>query len=192
MRSAPLLERSDADLLAAHRGGDPAAFRILYERYADRVFATCARIVGDAHEAADAVQEIFLTIHREAATYRGEAAVGTWLFRIATNAAIDRARAFDRRRGVSLPDEDALDSPRLGAGIEAPEMLVAKAELRGLVQGAIGRLSPKLRAIIILRYIEGFSYEEIAQILDASLGTVKSRLCRAHESLAAALGPVAG
>lgn len=190
MRSAPLLERSDADLLIAHREGDPAAFRILYERYADRVFATCARVIGDPHEAADAVQEIFITIHREGATYRGEAAVGTWFFRIATNAAIDRARALDRRRGTPLPDEDAADSPRLGAGIEAPEMLVAKAELRGLVQQAIGKLSPKLRAIVILRYIEGFSYEEIAQILDTSLGTVKSRLCRAHEALAGSLGPM--
>lgn len=192
----------DADLVQACQatGQDPealeGAFRDLYDRFKDRVYNVCYRITGNATDALDASQETFGILFRKVREFRYESRFSSWVYRIAVNASIDLKRRSSTRRLASL---DAARESRTadGTGFDVPddevEMPIASASRRELeveIQRAIDRLSPKLRAITVLRYVENLSYEEISQVLDISLGTVKSRLARAHEALDHRLTPV--
>jgi len=165
----------DWTLVRSHLGGDTGAFRKLYEKYADKVFASAYRIVGEHHAAADLAQEIFVKIFHEIRSFKFESRFSTWLFRVTVNHAINKANEV--RRHTRIREKIT----REGRGD-----LGGTAEGRPLderVQQAIQALSPKLRAIVGLRYLNGLSYEEIAEVLEISLGTVKSRLFLAHETL---------
>ncbi len=165
----------DAGLVRRHLAGDPDAFRALYEKYKDKVFATAWRILGEYHAAADLAQEVFVKLHADLDSFRFQSKFSTWLFRVTVNHAINRANEAARRARI-------LDRMRRGAsrcGAEAG--WGGSADER--VQRAIQRLSPKLRAIVSLRYLGGLSYEEISEVLEISMGTVKSRLFLAHETL---------
>ena len=169
-------------------------YRRLYDRYKDRVYNVCFRITGNPSDALDASQETFGILFRRMREFRFESRFSSWVYRIAVNASIDvRRRA--RRRLTSL---EALQEGRDSQGkydpadhkVEMPSATASRRELEAEIQRSISRLSPKLRTIIVLRYVENLSYEEVSEALRISLGTVKSRLARAHEALDRELTPV--
>lgn len=176
--------------------GLEGAFRQLYEQYKDRVFNVCYRITGNAADALDASQETFGIIFRKIAEFRFESRFSSWVYRIAVNASIDMKRRASARWLASL---DAAQEAEGGSGgrldirddrTEAPASAASRHELEGEIHQAITRLSPKMRVITVLRYIENLTYEEISETLSISLGTVKSRLARAHQALDRELTPV--
>ena len=194
--------RTDPDrpLVSACQASPPAglqgAFRDLYEQYKDRVYNVCYRITGNATDALDASQETFGIMFRKIGEFRFESKFSSWVYRIAVNATIDIRRRSGSRWLASIegPHEaGGFDLPRVDMRddrTEGPSVAASRHELEEEIQQAILRLSPKMRAITVLRYIESLSYEEIAETLHVSIGTVKSRLSRAHQALDRELTPV--
>lgn len=185
-------EPTDADLLAAHVAGDDSAFGTLFARHRDRLWAVALRTCNDPETAADGLQEGLIAAFRRAGSYRGEAAVTTWLHRIVVNACLDRLRAARVRRAEPLP-EDVDDlrpiRPTVGDAADPADQSVAT-ERRELVRAALGRLSQEQRAAVVLVDMEGYSVAETALILDCAEGTVKSRCSRARAKLAVLLADV--
>jgi RNA polymerase sigma-70 factor (ECF subfamily) len=184
-----LLRDPDADLVAACRDpgadGFEAAFEQLFARYRDRVYAIAFRVVGNGVDALDVVQESFALLFRKLHAFRGGSLFSTWLFRIVVNCSIDHRRRRDgggRVHAMPLPTESESDPVDQAP---SPEDRASSTEVGDQVQEAIALLSPKLRAILALRYLEDMSYDELAATLGLSLGTVKSRLARAHLALEA-------
>ena len=191
----------DKDLVLACQNGDlrglSGDFRKLYDRFRDRVYNVCYRITGNATDALDASQETFGIIFRKLSEFRFQSKFSSWVYRVAVNASIDQKRRTSSRR---LPSLDALRDHRPpGQGqrfdlsderIEMPMAAASRRELEAEIQAAIGRLSPKLRGITVLRYVENLSYEQVSEALQISMGTVKSRLARAHAALDRELTPV--
>ena len=171
-------------------------FRRLYERYKDRVYNVCFRITGNATDALDASQETFGILFRRIGEFRFQSRFSSWVYRIAVNASIDLRRRSRTRRLASLEavqDAGGEDGPRFELSderTEKPAEVASRHELETAIQRATDRLSDKLRAIVVLRYSQNLSYEELAETLGISLGTVKSRLSRAHEALDRELTPV--
>lgn len=171
-------------------------FRELYDRFKDRIYNVCYRITGNSTDALDASQETFSILFRRIGEFRFKSRFSSWVYRIAVNASIDLRRRNRTRRWVSLErivesDGEAtqgLDLP--DASIELPIQVAARHELELEVQKSMNRLSEKLCSILVLRYMQGLSYDEIAETLEISLGTVKSRLSRAHDALNRELTPV--
>lgn len=158
-----------------------AAFEELYRRYRDRVYSIAYRITGSTTDAMDVVQESFRVLFLKISTFRFDARFSTWLFRIVVNCSIDlrrRERQRSGRQGQSIQNLHEGTEPADES--RDPLASAETSELGEQVQSAIARLSPKLRAILVLRYLEGLSYDEIAETLEVQLGTVKSRLARAH------------
>lgn len=193
---APLSNLDDACLIIAFKEGNSDAFQALVRRYEDRVFNLCLRMVNDEVESADLTQEVFLKVYRSIGNYQHNHAFYTWVYRIAVNACIDCLRKRKRHaHTISLciaGREDQGDGGREldipdASGI--PDALLEQAQLRDKMMEAIGQLSEKLRTIILLKEVEGFTYEEISDVLECSRGTVKSRLFRARERLREILGP---
>jgi RNA polymerase sigma-70 factor (ECF subfamily) len=178
------------------QAGFDGAFRRLYDRYKDRVYNVCFRITGNASDALDASQETFGILYRKIGVFRFHSRFSSWVYRIAVNASIDLKRRQSSRRLASLDwMQTSTDAEQRGLDvadehIEMPMAMASRHELEQEIQHAIDRLSPKLRAITVLRYTENLSYEEIAEALDISIGTVKSRLARAHGALDRELAPV--
>ena len=179
---------------AASPGGLDGPFRNLYDQYKDRVYNVCYRITGNATDALDASQETFGIMFRKIGEFRFESKLSSWVYRIAVNASIDMKRRQSARWLSSLEGAEArTDRPRPEPDddrTEAPIAAASRRELELEIQRAISRLSPKMRAITVLRYVENLSYEEISETLQVSIGTVKSRLSRAHEALDRELTPV--
>ena len=168
-------------------------YRRLYDRYKDRVYNVCFRITGSPSDALDASQETFGILFRRIREFRFESRFSSWVYRIAVNASIDVRRRARSRRISSLENIQGADENKYelaDRGVEMPSISASRREFELAVQHAISRLSPKLRSIVVLRYIENLSYEEVAETLRISLGTVKSRLARAHEALDRELAPV--
>lgn len=185
----------DLELVRDLGSDDPNAQRralgALFERHHRRVFHVAYRVLGDWSRAHDVTQDVFLHLTKRIHTYRGEASLASWIYRVTVNRAIDSRRREARRPAWRLGDAGPdLPDPKARSEEEVPvrgeEM--DRATTAGRVQEALGRLSPKLRAILVLRYLEGLSYDELASVLDCSMGTVKSRLSRAHEAMERALG----
>ncbi len=169
--------------------------RELYELYRDRVYNVCYRITGNANDALDASQETFGILFRKIREFRFESKFSSWVYRIAVNASIDLRRRSSSRSSASLEAlaQTSGDANRLelrDERTEAPLAAASRHELEDEIQRAITRLSPKMRAITVLRYVECLSYGAIAETLEISLGTVKSRLSRAHAALDRELTPV--
>ncbi len=182
---------------AANPSGLEGAFRELYEHYKDRVYNVCYRITGNNTDALDAAQETFGILFRKIGEFRFESKFSSWVYRIAVNASIDLKRRVSNRWVASLDTIREVDGTGEGVrleisdeGLEGPMRAAGRHELEDEIQHAILRLSPKMRAITVLRYIEDLTYEEISQTLQISLGTVKSRLARAHQALDRELTPV--
>jgi len=167
--------------------------RRLYERFKDRIYNVCFRITGNPSDALDASQETFGILFRRIREFRFESRFSSWVYRIAVNASIDVRRRARSRRFTSLEQDSSRgDSPQLELmdGLEMPSASASRRELEEAIRQAIDRLSTKLNAIVVLRYMENLSYEEIAETLKISLGTVKSRLARAHDALDRELTPI--
>lgn len=167
--------------------GDEAAFEQLLTQHEKSVYNLCLRMTGNPEDAMDVSQEVFLRVWKNLGSYQFDAAFSTWLFRIASNACIDFLRAKKRRNDVSLTmqDENDGEDKELAVPDETPlpeEQLLAKEQQRAVMK-AMSELPPDFREILQLRVVEGLPYEEIAEILDIKVGTVKSRLARARDQL---------
>jgi RNA polymerase sigma-70 factor (ECF subfamily) len=177
----------DADLVADALDGSQEAFRELLERYQRPVFGLIQRMVRDPSLAEDLAQEVFVKAFRALSTFDRRRKFSSWLFKIAHNTAIDQIR---RRQPRTVPlESQAADEPDLVAVLpdEASESPIEALERRDLiraVEAAINRLRPDYREIVILRFKQGLSYEEIAEVTDLPLGTVKTHLFRARKAMA--------
>ncbi len=187
---------SDAELIALHVEGDPEAFGELFARHRDRLWAVALRTMGNPDDAADGLQEGMIAAFRRAGSFRGDAAVTTWLHRVVVNACLDRLRAMKVRRAEALPDDLEERAGRgsllssTAAELDPAELSVAD-ERRRLVIDALRTLAPDQRAALVLVDMEGYSVAEAAAMLDVAEGTVKSRCSRGRAKLAPLLGILA-
>ncbi len=176
----------DEELVKRCAGGDREAFNDLVLKYQKKVFSVAYRFVGDPEEANDLAQEIFTAAYQNLKSFRGDSKFSTWLFQIATNRGKNRFKYLKRRgfftnKGSSETDDEGDQSHRaLPDQTANPEELLSGNQIRKAVIEAINELEPDHREIVILRDIEGLSYDEIARILDLPEGTTKSRLHRAR------------
>jgi len=175
-------KRAEQDLLAECRNGDREAFEMLYANNQKRVFSVAMNFFGgDEERAKDITQQVFLKIFYKIGEFRAESEFTTWLYRITVNACLDEQRKT--RRFLSLEDFFGVFSTR-----RTQDEKLYRHEISGEVQKALATLKTKFRLPILLKYVEGLSYEEIAAVLDCSMGTVASRLNRGHKMLAGKLG----
>jgi RNA polymerase sigma-70 factor, ECF subfamily len=178
--------------VAASLDGDNEAFGKLVERYQRRVYALAFGILRNREDAWDVAQEAFVKAYKNLSTFEGNSAFYTWLYRITYNLSLDHVRA-KHRRDVHAEGERRLRSDGINSEddpkVEHPSEAVDRKELAEVVQRAMTQLSEKHRAIIVLREIEGLSYEEMAEVLKISKGTVMSRLFHARKNLQALLKP---
>lgn len=165
-------------LLARLRAGEPKAFEELVIAYQHRVFGVALRMLGSRAEAEEIAQEVFLRAHRAVADFRGEAKLGTWLYGIASRLCLNRLASPDRR--VTRGDAALADVP--AANVDAA-MAAERAELEAAMHAAIAELPDERRLVLVLRDLEGLSYEQIAEALALDPGTVRSRLHRARMQL---------
>ncbi len=172
-----VLERSDRELIDACRRGERDAFRALFETYKDKVYSIALRFSGEPAEAMDIAQDTFLKLFSSIRDFRGDSSFDTWIYRLVVNSCLDHKRRT--RRLIPLADE--LFSTLRAKADSLAEVL--RAEMQDRVRSAVDRLSPDLRIAIVLRYTEGLSYDEIAEAMGCSPGTVASRLNRAHKML---------
>ena len=184
---------SDQQLVERVQAGDKAAFDLLVRKYQHRVLKLVSRFVSDAAEAEDVAQEAFLKAYRALASFRRDSAFYTWLYRIAINTA-KNALVSNRRRPVDfdldLQDPEQYDRhARLKEG-DTPEGVLLTEEIRSVVEKAMEQLPEDLRTAIVLRELEGLSYEEIAEAMDCPVGTVRSRIFRAREAIDKKLKPL--
>jgi RNA polymerase sigma-70 factor (ECF subfamily) len=165
--------------MAAHVAGDPDAFTELVRRHQGRLWAVALRTMRDREEASDALQDALISAFRNAGSYRGDAAVGTWLYRVVVNACLDRMRRRKARPAVPLPDYDLASKGDEHAATEARLML----------SEALAQLPEHQRAAIVLVDLQELSVLEAAQVLGVAEGTVKSRCSRGRATLAQILRP---
>ncbi len=186
---AAMAERlSGEQIIEACQLGDREAFRHLFEQHKDRVYSVALYFFGgDEATASDVTQQVFLKLFGKIGQFQGDAEFTTWLYRMATNACIDEQRK--RRRFLPFGDAFKLSEPRAKS---KPDERAARAEVSDSVKRAVATLKPKLRVVMLLKYFEELSYEEIAEVLDISKGTVASRLNRGHKILARKLGHLRG
>jgi RNA polymerase sigma-70 factor (ECF subfamily) len=173
-------EAGDAPrFLTRLRAGEAAAFEELVTMYQHRVFGVALRMLGNAAEAEEVAQEAFLRAHRGLAEFRGDAKLSTWLYAITSRLCLNRLATVERRL-VRQGEEMLL---RISDDGRQPDAALERAELEGALARAIAELPEERRIVVVLRDLEGLSYEEIAQALDLELGTVRSRLHRARADL---------
>ena len=177
-------EGSDRELVRSAQRGDEQAFRRLVERYQRRVYQLALGMLKDADEAMDISQETFVRVHRYLPSFKGDSSFFTWTYRIAMNLCLDVQRRRGRLERVDLEQGDeaeieaAMDAP--SAALAGPQRQALNAELRGRIEEALASLSENHRAILLLREVEGLSYEDLAKVLGIRKGTVMSRLFHAR------------
>ncbi len=197
-----MIDPADAALFERLRAGDGAALELLMERFASRVYRVAHGVTGNAADAEEVVQDVFLTLFRKAASFEGRAALGTWLYRIAVNTALNK------RRGKRAQVEESLEEhlPRFTADghregdrsflladwSQMPDEALLSEEGRGVVRAAIECLPAHYRAVLMLRDVEELSSEEVAEIVGETVASVKSRLHRARQALREQLTRVYG
>jgi RNA polymerase sigma-70 factor (ECF subfamily) len=180
----------DVELVEAARGGDRDAFRVLFERYHRRAYSLAYGVVHNADDALDVVQDAFIKAHKYLDKFEGTSSFYTWLYRIVMNLAIDHLRKHKKSRAVdfaeaSVREEDASANdelvPRI-LGANPGRALVDK-EIRARIEAALEELSDNHRAVLVMRELEGLSYEEMAQVMGCSKGTIMSRLFHARRNM---------
>jgi RNA polymerase sigma-70 factor (ECF subfamily) len=188
---------ADTPLVERARGGDARAFEMLVVRYRRRIERLLGRMTRDEGLIQDLAQETFLRAWRALPQFRGESAFYTWLYRIAVNTA--RKSLAESRRDPVLTesqlapagDEEETFRPELEpTSVDTPEGVLASRQIAAAVNAAVDRLSEDLRQAVLLREIEGLSYEEIAEVMNCPVGTVRSRIFRAREAIAQRLRPL--
>ncbi len=188
--------RTDPELLRAHVDGDPDAFGELFARHRHRLWAVALRTTGNREDAADGLQDGLIAAYRRAGSFRGDAAVTTWLHRVVVNACLDRLRAARVRRAEPLPDDleeyaGRGSTPAASTSPDPADVSIA-AERRRAVLEALGTLPDEQRAALVLVDMEGYPVAEVAEMLDCAVGTVKSRCSRGRARLAVLLGVPTG
>jgi RNA polymerase sigma-70 factor (ECF subfamily) len=183
---------SDEQLVARAQQGDKRSFDLLVLKYQHKVLALVRRFVRDPVEAEDIAQEAFVKAYRALASFRGESAFYTWLYRIAVNAAKNALDSRKRRPGSDV-DIDEIEEFAFSDSLrveENPESLLASEDLQRVVQETLAGLPDELRQALVLREFEGMSYEEIAAEMSCPIGTVRSRIFRAREAIDHAIRPL--
>jgi RNA polymerase sigma-70 factor (ECF subfamily) len=192
-RPASGVEQSDLELVRRAQRGERGAFDLLVLRYQHKVVKLVARLLRDQTEAEDVAQESFVKAYRALGSFRGDSAFYTWLYRIAVNTARNamasrQRRPLDYEADLSETEQSAVESRMRHT--DTPEALVLSEEIHQTVNRAIEELPEDLRTAIILREVEGLSYEEIAAAMDCPVGTVRSRIFRAREAIDRGLKPL--
>jgi RNA polymerase sigma-70 factor, ECF subfamily len=185
----------DAMLVERVQGGDETAFRELFDRYHRRAYAVAFGVVKNKQDALDVVQEAFVKVHRHIGNFQGSSSFYTWLYRIVMNLAIDHIRRNKKGRDLDYDDAVGRDENNVaGDGALVPRMLdgnptknVLRKELTGAIRAALDELPDYHRAVILLREVEGLTYEEMAQVLEVPKGTIMSRLFHARRKMQEAL-----
>jgi RNA polymerase sigma-70 factor (ECF subfamily) len=199
----PPLDASDARdrrLVRRARSGDVRAFEELVHHYQHRIFGLTLRMIGNRQEAEDLAQEVFITVHRALASYRGEGRFYTWLYRIATNTCKNRIKYLRGRnfhRSVPVEESPEAQAPGADGGpavalqsqIAGPEQMAEGSRLEAAIQAELAQLEPEHRLLIVLRDVQGMSYQDILRITGLQEGTLKSRLHRARLALKDRLKP---
>ncbi|GAB1393277.1 RNA polymerase sigma factor RpoE [Rhodocyclaceae bacterium] len=185
---------ADLQLVERVQAGDREAFSLLVAKYQRKLLRLVNRFVRDAAEAEDVTQEAFVKAYRALPNFRGESAFYTWLYRIGVNTAKNWLVANGRRMptvtDVTDEDGESVDDGGLLRDDETPEQVLLSKQIGITVNAAMDALPEDLRTAISLREIEGLSYEEIAQVMDCPIGTVRSRIFRARDAIAAKLRPL--
>lgn len=174
-------------LIQKSQQGDLEAFEQLLTQYEKKVYTIAYKYMGNAEDASDMAQEAFIKIYQSIGSFRGEASFGTWIGRITANKCLDELRKRKKIQVTSLDEEVELEEgsvrKEIAAEIDTPEDHTIRQETVRYVQSMIGQMREEYRIVLVLRELEGHSYEEIAQMLSCSLGTVKSRISRARNYL---------
>jgi RNA polymerase sigma-70 factor (ECF subfamily) len=184
MNEGPKEAGNDRALVKAAQKGDPQAFRALVERYQRRVLQLALGMTKDPDEAMDIAQETFVRVHRYLPSFKGDSSFFTWTYRIAMNLCLDAQRRKGRGERVDLEQGDeaeieaAMDAP--SAALAGPQRQALNSELREKMEDALASLSENHRAILLLREVEGLSYEDLSRVLGIRKGTVMSRLFHAR------------
>ncbi|MEC7521085.1 MAG: sigma-70 family RNA polymerase sigma factor [Myxococcota bacterium] len=192
---ASVEETDDRTLVERVQGGDERAFRALYERYHRRAFAVAYGVVKNKQDALDVVQDGFVKVHKHIGKFQGSSSFYTWLYRIIMNLSIDHVRRRKNSKGLEYDDGVGREADEVaGDGTLLPRILdanpgktVVRRELLEKIQGALDELPEYHRAVILLREIEGLSYEEMSETLGVPKGTIMSRLFHARKKMQAAL-----
>jgi len=174
--TAGTVKEPQSDVLEASRRGDQEALRLLFETHKDRVYSLALRFTGDGTAAWDLTQEVFIKVFSKLGEFRNQAKFETWLYRIVLNACIDQQRR--NKRFIPLEKPGVYNTM---SESQPQEKSYIRRQVTEAVQAAVARLSPKVKAPILLRYVEGLSYEEIAEVLGCRAGTVAARLNRGHK-----------
>ena len=180
--------REDAAAVALARDGDSEAFRSLVERHSRLVFRVAYRMTGNEADAEDVVQETFLKAYRQLGRFESRANFGTWVYRIATNCAIDYMRAKPKRE--SAEEDDVLERAAGGGSAPGADDLVLAGEIGAKVQSALGLLSDMERAAFVMRHYQGFSIDEIGRSLGLKTNATKHSIFRAVKKMRVALEPL--
>jgi len=181
-------EGDDIRLSEELRAGDEAAYEELIARFQQSVYTLALRLLNDRGEAADVVQEVFLKVFRNISSFRGQSSLKTWVYRITVNEAHNARRWFFRHRRREVELESGTEEERDWEDVipdrsRSPFDMAFDREQQVLIQEALERINPSFREAVVLRDIADLSYEEIAEVLGISLGTVKSRILRGREAL---------
>jgi len=173
----------DIQLIRRAKQGDIAAFEELIMEYQKKVYNTAYRFFNNAEDALDVSQEIFIKVYTSLKAFKEGSTFSTWLYRIAVNTCIDYSRKRRKIQDVSLDDEDSNVAKNMVSPQLPPDKIVENREIKDAIAKAIQTLPEDLRICIILRDIQGFTYLEISELLDCSIGTVKSRINRGRRAL---------
>jgi len=183
----------EKDLLLKARNGDVKAFETIIEDYQKKVFNIALRMIGNHDDASELAQEVFIRIFKSLKNFKGESSLSTWIYRITTNVCLDELRKRKNKNIVSLDEDVKQDDGEIKRQVEdarpTPDVIAEKNEVRRVVKEAILSLPEDQRTVIILRDIQGFSYDEIAKIMNCPEGTVKSRINRSRQILRDRLKP---
>lgn len=177
---------NDQQLVRKVQAGDKRAFDLLVLKYQHKIFGLISRYIQDSHEVQDVAQEAFIKAYRALPRFRGDSAFYTWLYRIAINTAKNHLVSRGRRppgSDVEIEDAEYFDSGSALRDLENPENALFGEELKAVVNRAINELPDDLRSAVTLREFDGLSYEDIAEIMDCPVGTVRSRIFRAREAI---------